>query len=89
MRVVVDSQGCDGYVSVIIRSLKRVLSLRLHLEDQEEGLEPHLVFDMQCDYSIVKRHQFCVEDCEIVHAIFNRQGESSCLSGKTMGLSFG
>jgi len=57
------------------RSLKKVQSLRIHLEDQEDDMEPHLLFDMRCEFSIVKRHRFCVEDCEIVHAVFSREGK--------------
>jgi hypothetical protein len=63
------------------RNLKRVLSLRIYMDEGEaegEGqqavVEPHLVFDLQCEVGVLKRHHFQLQDCEIVHALFHRQG---------------
>lgn len=62
------------------RNLKRVLSLRIYMDEGEqqpdEGavVEPHLVFDIHCDVGVLKRHIFQLQDCEIVHALFHREG---------------
>ncbi len=67
------------------RNLKRVLSLRIYMDEGEgegEGeqqvqavVEPHLVFDLQCEVGVLKRHHFQLQDCKIVHALFHREGE--------------
>ena len=62
------------------RNLKHVLSLRIYMaegeQQPEEGavVEPHLVFDIYCDVGVLKRHIFQLQDCEIVHALFHREG---------------
>ena len=64
-----------------------MLSLRIYMdegepaEDHGQGqqaavVEPHLVFELHCKVGVLKRHHFQLQDCEIVHALFHRDGES-------------
>ena len=93
----------------VLRGLKRVLSLRIYLndaaregeEEDERGDtqgsgwereataprgEPRIIFDMQCEWGMLKRHHFQLQDCEIVHAVFQREG-ASCLAAQANHLT--
>ena len=60
------------------RSLKRVVSLRIYM-DESDGVEPHLVFDMQCEVGVLKRHHFQLQECEVIQALFDREGVCACV----------
>jgi hypothetical protein len=54
------------------RSLKRVSSLRMYIE--ESDVEPHLVFDRNCEGGVLRRHRFHLQDWDVVHAVYDKEG---------------
>ncbi|CAM9753335.1 unnamed protein product, partial [Ectocarpus sp. 12 AP-2014] len=64
-------------VHSILRTLKKVLRLVIYVEgEDEEHIEPHLVFQMYCEFGYRKVHRFSLQDCEIMHAVFEGEGAS-------------
>ncbi|CAM9211288.1 unnamed protein product [Ectocarpus sp. 6 AP-2014] len=59
------------------RRCSRVLRLVIYVEgEDEEHIEPHLVFQMYCEFGYRKVHRFSLQDCEIMHAVFEGEGAS-------------
>ncbi len=55
------------------------------VESSEDGnMEPRLILEMQCEYGIVKRHCFLIQDCESVHAHFDYTNASSIHSSPNL-----
>lgn len=52
----------------------------------KQSVEPQIILDMQCEWGVLKRHAFQLQDCEVVHAVFNREG-ASCLRAQANHLS--
>ena len=52
----------------------------------KQSVEPQIILDMQCEWGVLKRHAFHLQECEVVHAVFNREG-ASCLRAQANHLS--
>ncbi|CAM9760914.1 unnamed protein product, partial [Scytosiphon promiscuus] len=64
-------------VHSILRTLKKVVRLVIYVEgEDDEHIEPHLVFQMYCEFGYRKVHRFSLQDCEIMHAVFEGEGAS-------------
>ncbi len=69
----------------VFRSLKKVQRMTIAIELSEDGYaESRLILEMQCEYDIVKRHCFLVQDCESVHAQFDYTSASSIQSSPNL-----
>ncbi len=69
----------------VFRSLKKVQRMIIAIESSEDGyVEPQLILEMQCEYGIVKRHCFLIQDCESVHAQFDYTNASSIHSSPNL-----
>ncbi len=69
----------------VFRSLKKVQCMTIAIESSEDGyVEPRLILEMQCEYDIVKRHCFLIQDCESVHAQFDYTNASSIHSSPNL-----
>ncbi|CAM9480345.1 unnamed protein product, partial [Laminaria digitata] len=54
-----------------------VVRLVIYVEGEDEDhIEPHLVFQMYCEFGYRKVHRFSLQDCEIMHAVFDGEGSS-------------
>ncbi|CAM9637359.1 unnamed protein product [Ascophyllum nodosum] len=61
----------------ILRTLKKVVRLVIYVEGEDDShIEPHLVFQMYCEFGYRKVHRFSLQDCEIMHAVFEGEGAS-------------
>lgn len=76
-------RGSDRMVYVLgrnpDRSIRRVQSLKIYYDDGRDegdgpGIEPHLCFELHNEAGIEKRHHFHIQDCEIIQAVFHREG---------------
>eukprot|EP00903_Cladosiphon_okamuranus_P013829 g12869.t2 len=62
-------------VHSILRTLKKVVRLVIYVEgEDDQHIEPHLVFQMYCEFGYRKVHRFSLQDCEIMHAVFEGEG---------------
>lgn len=59
---------------------------RRPLSAPEVDVEAQIVFEMECEWGVRKRHSFQLQDCEVVHAVFDRAG-ASCLRSHAHHLS--
>lgn len=44
--------------------------------DFVNGIEQRLVLELECEFGIRKRHSFHLQECEIIHAVFHREGKA-------------
>lgn len=64
----------------VLKSLKKVVMVRIYSETSDDRVDHRLVFEMQHDSGVKRKHKLTIQDCDLIHAVFDQNSASRYLS---------